>query len=263
MEIETLEPDILVFRGGAYQSLATAFVNERDVLLIDALAEKEDAEAMREHLERELGVRVRLILMTHYMSDHMAGLKVFPGAQVAAHSLHSHTFFSQRNRTLEEEREFLRPSIELSGELTFNWGRHRLRVFHNAGKTPCTLNVDVPTADLVICGDNLVCNIAYLSISTPDLLLRGLAELGRLGRTRVIPGHVGVMPSIAPTHARQYLVRLGEKVAAARRAADPVNEVRAISIESCFTARCAPIDFEREWHARNLDVILDRGLYQS
>lgn len=262
MEIEALQPDLLVLRGRAYQSLATAFVYERDVLLVDALAGREDAEAMRDYLECELGVHVRLILMTHYMSDHMAGLNVFPDAKIAAHPLYSHTFFAQRNRTPEEEQAFLRPAIELSGELTFSWGGHRLRVFHNAGKTPCTLNVDVPTADLAICGDNLVCNIAYLSISTPDLLLKGLTELGRLGRSRVIPGHVGVMPSIALTHARQYLVRLGEKAAAARQTADPVNGVRAISIESCFTARCEPIAFEREWHARNLDVILERGLYQ-
>lgn len=260
MQIQALEADILVFRGEAYESLATAFIHGRDVLLVDALAERSDAEAMRAHLEGELGKRVRLILMTHYMSDHMAGLRLFPRARIAAHRHYAHTFLSQRGRSAQEEREFVPPSIELAGDIAFDWGRHRLQVFHNPGKTPCTLNVDVPDADLVIASDNLVGNTAYLSYTAPELLDAGLLRLQQLGRSRVVPGHMGVLPGDAVGNARHYLQRLGEHVRAARLH-NGADAIRAIRIEDCLATGVTPTPFEREWHDINLNVVLERGVF--
>src|SRR5437868_5902272 len=111
MQVIELESDILVFRGAVYESLATAFIHGREALLVDALADQRDAEAMRTHLEGRLGLRVRLILMTHYMSDHMAGLRLFPRARIAAHRLYAQTFLSQRDRSPQDERNFVLPSI--------------------------------------------------------------------------------------------------------------------------------------------------------
>lgn len=261
MQLTELEPDILVFRGDAYESLATAFIQGREVLLVDALAGPEDAGALRAHLEGQLGLRVRLILMTHYMSDHMAGLRLFPRARIASHRAYVQTFLSQRGLSAEDERAFVPPSIELGGELAFDWGRHHLRVFPNEGKTPCTLNVDVPAADLVLCSDNLVGNTAYLSSSTPERLDAGLARLQELGRSRIVPGHMGVLPGSALANARHYLVRLRQAVVAARRSADAVRSVRAIDIESCVAADVTPTPFEREWHGRNLERVLERDLF--
>ena len=262
MQIQAPEPDILVFRGEAYESLATAFIHGRDVLLVDALADQVDAEAMRARLEGELGKRVRMILMTHYMSDHMAGLGLFPGARIAAHRHYAHTFLSQRGRSAQEEREFVAPSIELAGDISLQWGRHRLQVFHNPGKTPCTLNVDVPDADLVIASDNLVGNTTYLSYTAPELLDAGLVRLQQLGRSRVIPGHMGVLPGAAVGNARHYLKRLGERVLAARRQGG-TDGIRAIPIEDCLAAGVTPTPFEREWHDINLNVVLERGVFMS
>ncbi|HEV2112001.1 MAG TPA: MBL fold metallo-hydrolase [Gammaproteobacteria bacterium] len=263
MQVTELESDILVFRGAAYESLATAFVHGRDALLVDALAEQGDAEAMRAHLEGRLGLRVRLILMTHYMSDHMAGLRLFPRARVAAHRFYAHTFLSQRNRSPQEEREFVPPSIELGGDLAFDWGCHRLRVFHNPGKTPCMLNVDVAAADLAICSDNLVCNTVYLSHAAPELLDAGLVRLQQLGRGRVVPGHMGVLPGTAVTNARHYLKRLGEQVMVARSHGDAAANIRAISIEACLSPGVEPSGFERQWHTRNLEVVRERSVFAT
>lgn len=261
MQITELEPDILVFRGEAYESVATAFIQDREALLVDALAGLEDAEAMRVHLEGRLGLRVRFILMTHYMSDHMAALRRFPQARIAAHCASAQTFHSQRDLNAEDEQAFVPPSIELGGDIAFDWGRHRLAVFHNPGKTRCMLNVDVAAADLVLCGDNLVGNTAYLSSTTPERLDAGLARLERLGRGRIIPGHMGVLPGEAPANARRYLARLQQEVVAARMRMDAACAIRAITIESCLAAGVVPTPFEREWHGRNLDLILEQGTF--
>jgi cyclase len=260
MQIQSIESDILLFRGEAYESLATAFIHGRDVLLVDALADRADAQAMRAHLEEGLGKRVRLILMTHYMSDHMAALGLFPGARIAAHRYYAHTFLSQRGRSPQEEREFVAPSIELAGDLAFDWGRHRLQVFHNPGKTPCMLNVDVPDADLVLCSDNLVGNTTYLSYTAPELLDAGLVKLQQLGRSRVIPGHMGVLPGTAVGNARYYLQRLCEQVVAAR-STGAVESIRTMPIGDCLAPGIVPTPFEREWHDINLNVVMERGIF--
>ncbi len=261
MQLTELEPDLLVFRGEAYESLATAFIHGRDVLLVDALGGREDAQALQSCLEGRRGLRVAIILMTHYMSDHMAALRRFPQARIAAHRLYAQTFRAQRGLTTEEQEVFVPPSIELGGELDFDWGRHHLRVFPNEGKTPCSLNVDVPTADLVLCGDNLVGNTVYLSSSTPERLDAGLLRLQQLGRDRLIPGHMGVLPGSALANARHYLLRLRQEVVIARRSADAARGVRDIAIESCLAADVVPTPFEREWHGRNLELIVERGLF--
>ncbi len=263
MQFTELEPDLLVCRGEAYESLATAFVHGRDVLLVDALGGREDAEVLQSYLEGRLGLQVAVILMTHYMSDHMAALGFFPRARIAAHRLYARTFRAQRSLTVEEQRVFVPPSIELDGEITFDWGRHRLRVFPNEGKTPCTLNVDLAAADLVLCSDNLVGNTVYLSSSTPERLDAGLARLQLLGRSRLIPGHMGVLPGAALANARHYLARLRQAVMTARRSADATQGIRAIAIESCLAAGVAATRFEREWHGRNLDLILEQNLIPS
>ena len=261
--VTQIEPDIFVFRGNAYESIATVFVHGRHALLVDALASAADAQRMRAHIETTLGASVRLIVMTHAMSDHMSGLHLFPDAHVLAHAFHDFTFLSQRERSIEDEREFVRPTIEIQGEVMFAWGRNRLRVFHNPGKTMCALAVDVPDRDLVVCGDAIVGNIAYLSSSAPDLIDRAIQSLQRLGRSRVIPGHIGPQDASALGNARSYLRELGRCVGAKRDAHCGTDSIFGIAIETCLAEGVTPTPFEREWHARNLDRIVERGLYRS
>ncbi len=261
MRVESLEPDILVFRGDAYESLATAFLEERDVLLVDALASRADAAWMRHHLEDELGKDVRLIVATHYMSDHMAGLRLFPRARVMAHRFYMHTFLSQRNRSAEDDEEFVAPSILLGDALTLPWGRHILHLFHNPGKTLCTLGIDVPDCDLAFASDNIVGSIAYISSGAPELISESIARLERLGRSRIVPGHMGVFGGAVLGNARHYLETLGRRVRGARRRGLGPEGVRGIRIEDCLAPGVAASPFEREWHDRNLDVILERRIF--
>ncbi len=85
MRKEQLEEDIFVFVGEAYQANATALVRGDEVLLVDGLASREDAEELCYFIEDDLRKQVRLILCTHYMSDHTAALRLFPRAHIVAH----------------------------------------------------------------------------------------------------------------------------------------------------------------------------------
>jgi len=261
MEVERIEADIVVFKGGVYESVATAFFRNGEALLVDALAGRSDAEWMRRHLEEELGKKVRVIVSTHYMNDHMAGLRLFPEALIVAQRYYMHTFLSQRNRSPEDDQDFVHPTSVFGDTLTLEWGRHTLRLFHNPGHTMSTIGIDVPGCDLLFSSDNVVGNIAYISASAPELIAGAIDRLRRLRRGRVIPGHMDVLKGEAPDNARHYLDRLRQHVDGARRSHSEADEVRRISIEDCVAPGVVPKPFEREWHGRNLEVILERRVF--
>jgi len=261
MHIEHIESDIVLFRGNAYESLATVFLHQGRALLIDALADTSDAETMCRHIEDNLDARVDLVIMTHYMNDHMAALRLFPSAQIIAHQHYMHTYLSQRMRTPEDDAQFIAPTITFTGSFKFQWGRHALEVFHNPGKTMCAVAIDVPDCDLMFCGDAIVGHTAYLGASAPEVIDEAIARLQRRRRGRIIPGHIGVLPGRVFGDARRYLHRLGKRVFKAHLEDAAERRIRNIRIEDCLPVDIQPTSFERFWHERNLDRIIERRLF--
>lgn len=257
MHRHVLESDIHVFIGEDQESVATAFFDGDDVLLVDALASRADACRLRDHFEDERK-HVRQIVLTHAMSDHM----VFDGATVLAHRFQQHTFLSQQPRDSRDYDVYVDPDILVGDEVNLRWGRHALRVLHNPGKTMDMLAIDVPNADLAIVGDAIVGNTAYLSRAAPDLVDLAIGRLIALSRSRVVPGHMGCLDGGALTNARQYLARLRAVVRALPRDHAFGDAVRKIAIESCVARGVQPTAFERHWHARNLDVIVEQRVLE-
>jgi glyoxylase-like metal-dependent hydrolase (beta-lactamase superfamily II) len=250
-----------MFVGDAYQSVATAFLDGDDVLLVDALGSTDDALALRRVLCDELGKTVRFIAATHCMSDHIAGWSLFPDALVVVQRHHRHTFLSQNRRVSSFYRE---PTLVFDSAMTLRWGMHTLHFIHNPGKTPDHVSVDVPSADLVCVGDNIVGNIAYLSRADPEMLRMAIERVRRLGRGTVIGGHVGRFPDVVLDNAMQYLDRLQHSVVDIQRRVRPdaiAACVAAITIEACLAPGQQASDFEREWHGHNLDAIVSQSIF--
>jgi len=250
MRIERIESDVLMFVGDAYESVATAFLRDGDALLI--------AEWMRHYLVEEMGKTVHTIIVTHYMNDHMAGLRLYPGAYIIAQHYFRHTFQSQRSRSAEDNQDYVNPTVVFGDTLWLQWGRHALQLFHNPGKTLCSVNIDAPSCDAVFAGDNIVGNIVYLSRSSPEMIDQAIARLQKLQRSRVIGGHMGSFDRLTLNHARHYLRRLREitvNIYKTPRDDLAAKTIQSISIESCLAPGVFPTAFEREWHRRNLDVL--------
>jgi glyoxylase-like metal-dependent hydrolase (beta-lactamase superfamily II) len=243
---EQLEEDIYVFVGEAYQANATALIRGDEVLLIDGLASLKDAEELRYFIEDDLRKQVRLIVCSHYMSDHIAALRLFPHAQIVAHKAHLHTFNSQKSLSEEERAFFVQPTIEISEGVAIRWGRYALDVFYNPGKTVSSLNVDIPEADLLIVGDEIVGNTVFVSSAgVPEMFFRAISRLQSRGRSRVIPGHMGVLREQSLENAKSYLSSLQAQVEAARSSPGAENSILKISIESCLAPQVEASDFER------------------
>lgn len=259
--VHAIEPDIVMFRGAAYEAIATAFIDGKDVFLIDALASVDDASWMQQELDRR-GLSVQAILVTHYMTDHMAGLPMFPGAKVIAHQNYIFTYML-RGHSAEDDKFFIAPDFIVDREFELRWGRHRLRAFHNPGKTMCSMNVDVPDADLAFTADNVLGNIVYISSSAPEMINASIDRLKLLNRGRLVSGHRGVFGRAALDRAHNYLRNLACTVRQIRRTTTQTafaESIAAIEIERCIDD-AVPSAFDREWHQRNLQQINERNLF--
>lgn len=260
MNIERLDQELYLARGEALDSNATVYVSNGEALLVDALGGRRDAEQLKAFVENELGKRVRFILATHYFSDHLAGLNLFPEAQVIAHRNYRHTFDSEQYRSDEERSFFRRPDILIGDGLLLRWGRFSLDAFYNPGHTMSTLGVDVPEADLLHVGDTLVGNLVYFLYSTPELLAQALQNLKRRGRGRLLASHQGLASPQTLENGLYYLRQLEERVRRARQEPDPKQAILGISASQCFPAGIAPTDFEAFFHRRNLNSVVERNL---
>lgn len=261
MRFEQLESNVLMFVGDDHESVATAFLDGDNVLLVDSLGCVEDANWMRRVLCEDMGKTVCVIAATHFMSDHLAGLSLFPEALTIAHRHYRHTFLSQNRRIDELYRE---PKVTFDSTMSLRWGQHDLYFLHNPGKTLDHVSVDVPTADLVIAGDNIVGNIVYLSKADPELMRGAIGRIRQFGRRTVIGGHMGRFPAVALDNATHYLDRLQECVIQIRANAAPDevdSRIASIQIEACLAPQVEPVAFEREWHQHNLEVIVAQSTF--
>lgn len=263
MREERVESDIFVFVGATYHANSTAFVRGDEVLLVDGMATRRDAEELRRKLEDEMKKEVRFIIATHYFSDHLAALKLFPRAEIIAHRNYMHTFSTERFRSREEEANFVEPTMLVSDSLQMKWGRYSLDIFHNPGHTMSTLSIEVAEADLVMAADNLVGNIAYIAYSTPDLAREALRRLRRRGRSRLISSHEGVRPSESLENAISYLDSLKTEAQAAWGFEGAGEGVLQIPIEQCLKPELKASPYEELYHRRNLETIVERRLFAS
>lgn len=257
MQINQIESDLYLFIGDTYNANTTIFIADNEVLLVDALGSVKDAEALRKFVEQELNKEVRVILSTHYFSDHLGALKTFPHATIFAHENYLETFTSETNRTDEEVAFFVEPHVLISDRLQIRWGRFTLNVSHNPGHTNSTLAVDVPEADLLLVGDTVVGNILYLRYSTPQRLATALENLRRKSRSRLISSHGNLRSTSAIENAAFYLDRLRRRV---EQDGLPDSFLSA-PLEDFLVPGIEATSYERMFHQRNLDTILERRLF--
>ena len=266
MRVEEPASNVLMFVGDEHESVATAFLDGDDALLVDSLGSTEDARWLRGLLCGDMGKTVRAVAATHFMSDHIAGIPLFPDALTIAHRHHRHTFLSQ-NRPVDAF--YREPKLVFDSGMTMRWGQHELRFLHNPGKTMDHVSVDVPTADLVCAGDNIVGNIVYLSKADPALIRTAIDRMRQLGRRTVIGGHMGRFPATVLDNAIHYLDRLQaaavgiftDVIRADATPREAHDRIAAIPIQACLAPRVEPAAFEREWHQHNLEVIVAQSVF--
>ncbi|MGZ7077962.1 MAG: MBL fold metallo-hydrolase [Thermoanaerobaculia bacterium] len=258
MQIDRIADDISVVIGDTYHSASTVFVANDEALVVDGMGSTRDAESLRRYIEGDLRKQVRFLIATHYFSDHLAALRVFPSATIVAHELYAHTFATELHRSVEENAFFVKPAITFSDRMTLRWGSYTLRLFHNPGDSMSAIGIDVAEADLLFTADAVAGNLSYFAYSTPDLVLAAIDRLRQCGRSRILIGHGGPRDAIALDHARDYVLRLSAH-AARCFASGTQSTLTNAPAEDFLPASVTPTETERTYHRRNLDYLLSKG----
>jgi len=227
MRTESLANDVEVFVGDTYSSNATVFRSPEGTLIIDALASTADARALAAR-----AAPVRLVILTHGFSDHLAALRTLAGVPVLAHRALGATFAREQFRSDEEATFFREPTVRIAHPTSVSWGRHLLELTPLPGHTESDLVIDVPSIDTLFTGDIAVGNIAYFKYSDVPAHRAALEWCIAHARGRVVQGHGGVKPAQTLRDALAYLDGFVR--------GDPPEPA-------------AP--FERIFHQRNLDLL--------
>jgi glyoxylase-like metal-dependent hydrolase (beta-lactamase superfamily II) len=210
------------------------------VVLVESFASGNGARWMAEQAMRLTGRAPTHVVLTHYHSDHTAGLATVAGGDVD-------TLLTAVTRDLARERNqgaaigALADAVVLDGRRPWEveLGDRSLIVVPRRGHTESDLTIEIPDASTVFCGD-LVWNGMFPNYvdAVPSRLSREVRVIRAAGAASYVPGH-GPLADAAALAADLGL--LDHVEAAARRAIE-----RGMSAEDAGAAYRLPAGLE-DW----------------
>jgi cyclase len=272
MHRERVSENVYWFQSEVYaQVTAGIIVGPQWAVLVDTLALPEESLAIRDFVEREIGVQVRYIINTHYHADHTWGNCFFPGATIIAHELCRQMLEERGIPSLESARKqnpmFRQVKIVLphftfnDGVLTLRVGKKNLTIMPAPGHSPDGIAVLVDEDRVLFAGDAFM-SIPYLVDGDAEDITNSIKKIGRMGLENIVQGHGDIVLrgeiDSAVKENLNYLtnIRKVAKTAARRRAAEEYLEENGV--EACGKTRVYLGGLAEELHRRNL-----RALYQQ
>lgn len=269
---ERIADNVYSFQSDVYaQVSAGAVIGPNWAVVIDTLAIPEETLAIREFVERELGVPVRYVINTHSHADHAWGNCFFPGAMVIAHPL-CRQLLDTKGRAALEETSRMNPALRnvkiILPQITFNRGELNLRVgkktltlFPLPGHSPDNLGVLVEEDRVLFTGDAAM-PLPYIVDGDIDDLTASLKKISRLGLENIVQGHGDiVLRGEIDNYMKENLTYLSNLRKAVRRAGKrkyPQEVLDEVTVESCGKSRVLIGGLAAELHRRNL-----RALYRQ
>jgi cyclase len=269
---ERIADDIYVFTSNRYaQVTAGAVLTREGVILIDTLFYPEETEAIRDFLEKRLGMRVCYVVITHYHADHSVGSYFFPDAQIVSHALCRTLLDTTGRQGLDQMKsqsaEFGNAKVVLpglifdQGSLSLHLGGKTVRLIHLPGHSPDLVGVMVVNDRILFASDTLMPVPTIFDGSYEDLV-HSLLSVREMGLDSAVQGHGevilrGELRGVIASDLG-YLAQIKEKVGELVAAGSSVAALKQIDIESCGKSRLPLNGFVSDLHQANL-----RKLYQD
>lgn len=272
MHRERVSENVYWFQSEVYaQVTAGVIAGPQWAVLIDTLALPEESLAIRDFVEREVGVQVRYIINTHYHADHTWGNCFFPGATVIAHALCRQLLEERGIPSMEAARKqnpaFKQVKMVLphftfnQGALTLRVGKKNLTILPSPGHSPDGISVLVEEDRVLFAGDAFM-PLPYVVDGDAEDIMLSIKKFSRMGLENIIQGHGDIVLrgeiDAAVKENITYLtnIRKVAKTALRRRAAQEFLDEN--NVETCGKSRVYLGGLAEELHRRNL-----RALYQQ
>jgi cyclase len=271
---ERIADNVYSFQSEIYaQVTAGTVIGPNWAVVIDTLATPEETLAIREFIERELGVPVRYVIDTHSHADHAWGNCFFPGATIIGHPLCRQLLDTKGRSALEETSranaslrnvKIVLPQVTFNhGELNLRVGKKTLNLFSLPGHCPDNLGVLVEEDRVLFAGDAAM-PLPYIVDGDIDELTASLKKISRMGLENIVQGHGEiVLRGEIENYMRENLAYLSAIRKAVRRAGKrkyPQEVLDETTIESCGKSRVLIGGLAAELHRRNLRALF-RQIY--
>jgi len=277
MQRERVSENVYWFQSEVY-ALVTAgvIVGPQWAVVIDTLALPDETLAMRDFVERELGVQIRYVINTHYHADHSWGNCFFPGAMVIAHSRCRELLFEYGIPSLESTRKqnpvFRQVKIVLphltfnQGSLSLRVGKKNLTITPSIGHSMDGISVLVDEDRVLFAGDAFM-PLPYVVDGDIDDLTTSIKRIGRLGLENIIQGHGDIILrgeiETAIKENLSYLASIRKVVNTAARRKVPQDYLNQMHVETCGKSRVHLGGLAEELHRRNLNALLLQTLQEA
>lgn len=274
MHRERVSENVFWFQSEVYaQVTAGVIVGPQWAVVIDTLALPEETLAMREFIERELGVQARYVVNTHYHADHCWGNCFFPGATVIGHAKCREYLIEDGVSSLEnaqKQNQGLRqvkivpPHITFeTGEITLRVGKKNLIISASPGHSDDGISVLVEEDRVLFAGDTFM-SLPYIVDGDADDMLASIKKIGKMGLENIIQGHGDIILrgeiEAAVRENVNYLNNIKKVVKTGGKRKNAEEYLEEIAIEDCGKSRVYLGGLAETLHRRNLRA-LRRQMY--
>lgn len=272
MHRERVSENVFWFQSEVYaQVTAGVIIGPQWAVVIDTLALPEETLAMREFIERELGVQARYVINTHYHADHCWGNCFFPGATVIGHAKCREYLIEDGVSSLEnaqKQNQGLRqvkivpPHITFeTGEITLRVGKKNLIISASPGHSDDGISVLVEEDRVLFAGDTFM-SLPYIVDGDADDMLASIKKIGKMGLENIIQGHGDIILrgeiEAAVRENINYLNNIKKVVKTGGKRKNAEEYLEEIAIEDCGKSRVYLGGLAETLHRRNLRALRRR-----
>lgn len=272
MHRERVSENVFWFQSEVYaQVTAGVIIGPQWAVVIDTLALPEETLAMREFIERELGVQARYVINTHYHADHCWGNCFFPGATVIGHAKCREYLIKDGVSSLEnaqKQNQGLRqvkivpPHITFeTGEITLRVGKKNLIISASPGHSDDGISVLVEEDRVLFAGDTFM-SLPYIVDGDADDMLASIKKIGKMGLENIIQGHGDIILrgeiEAAVRENVNYLNNIKKVVKTGGKRKNAEEYLEEIAIEDCGKSRVYLGGLAETLHRRNLRALRRR-----